>query len=177
MVTLALELGHDDLVDVEESVLLEPDLDERRLHPGQHVVDDAEVDVPGDRAPLGPLEVDLGDAIVLDHGDALLADVDRDQQLALRGRQWRPTGRLAAALGAAALAAGSAPVGGPLGPLATRRIFPRGLLRGFSAAGARRVARPPSPAGRLRPRPPRLPRRRLFLSASASAPVAVVCCA
>ena len=122
MVALALELGHDDLVDVEEAVLLEPDLDERCLHPGQDVVDDAEVDVAGDRAPLGPLEVDLGDAIVLDHGDALLADVDRDQQLALRGRQRRPPWRLAATLGAAALASGAAPVGGPLGPLAPRRL-------------------------------------------------------
>ena len=176
MVPLALELGHDDLVDVEEAVLLEPDLDERGLHPGQHVVDDAEVDVPGDRAPLGPLEVDLGDAIVLDHGDALLADVDRDQQLALRGRQWRPARRLAAALGAAALASGAAPVGGPLGPLAARRLLPRGLLGGLLGGGARCSLRPPSPAGRLRPRPPRLPRRRLFLSASASAPVAVGCC-
>ena len=138
---LALELRHDDLVDVEESVLLQPDLDERRFHPRQHVVDDPEVDVPGDRAPLGPLEVDLGDTIVLDHGDALLADVDRDQQLALRGRQWRPPGRLAAALRAAALAAGSAPVGGPLGALAARRIVPRGLLRRLLGSGARCVAR------------------------------------
>ena len=97
-VSLALELGHDDLVDVEEAVLLEPDLDERRLHAGQHVVDDAEVDVPGDRAALGPLEVHLGDAVVLDHGDALLADVDRDQQLALRGGKRRPPRRLAAPL-------------------------------------------------------------------------------
>ena len=37
----ALELGADDLVDVEEAVLLEADLDERGLHPGQHVVDRA----------------------------------------------------------------------------------------------------------------------------------------
>ena len=66
--------------------------------PGQHVVDDAEVDVPGDRAALGPLEVDLGDAIVLDHRDALLADVDRDQQLALGGRKRRPARRLAPSL-------------------------------------------------------------------------------
>ncbi len=135
MVALALELGHDDLVDVEEAVLLEPDLDERRLHAGQHVVDDTEVDVPGDRAPLGPLEVDLGDAIVLDHGDALLADVDRDQQLALGGRQRRPPGRLAATLGATALAAGAAPVGGPLGPLAARRILTRRLLGGLLRSG------------------------------------------
>ena len=32
--SLAFELGHDDLVDVEEAVLLEADLDERRLHAG-----------------------------------------------------------------------------------------------------------------------------------------------
>ena len=85
----ALELGADDLVDVEEAVLLEADLDERGLHPRQDVVDDAEVDVAGDRAALGPLEVDLGDLVVLEHGDALLARVDGDEQLALRLRQRR----------------------------------------------------------------------------------------
>ena len=94
---LALELGDDDLVDVEEAVLLEADLDERGLHPRQDVVDRAEVDVPGDRPPLGPLEVDLGDAVVLEDGDALLADVDRDEQLALRGRERRALLRDAAA--------------------------------------------------------------------------------
>src|SRR5439155_12348422 len=35
-VPLALELGGDDLVDVEEAVLLEADLDERGLHPREH---------------------------------------------------------------------------------------------------------------------------------------------
>ena len=93
---LPLELGHDDLVDVEEAVLLQPDLDERGLHAGQHVVDDTEVDVPGDRAALGPLEVDLGDLPVLEHRHALLADVDRDQQLALRRGQRCPARRLLA---------------------------------------------------------------------------------
>ena len=62
-----LELGGDDLVDVEEAVLLEADLDERRLHPRQDVVDGPLVDVPRDRAALGPLEVDLGDLVVLEH--------------------------------------------------------------------------------------------------------------
>ena len=100
-VPLALELGHDDLVDVEEAVLLEADLDERGLHAGQDVVDRAEVDVPGDRAALGPLEVDLGDPVVLEQGDALLADVDRDQELALRLRERRAPRRLPAALAAA----------------------------------------------------------------------------
>src|SRR4029453_3590518 len=65
----------------------EADLDERGLHPGEDVVDDALVDVPGDRALLGPLEVDLGDAVVLEHGDAALAGVDREEELALRLRE------------------------------------------------------------------------------------------
>src|SRR5207244_10079551 len=69
---------------------------ERGLHPRQDVVDDAEVDVPGDRAPLRPLEVDLRDAVVLEDGDALLADVDRHEQLALRGGERRAAGRYAA---------------------------------------------------------------------------------
>src|SRR5215216_7200961 len=86
----ALELRRDDLVDVEEAVLLEADLDERGLHPGEDVVDGALVDVARDRAALGALEVDLGGSVVLEHGDALLADVDRDEQLALRLRERRP---------------------------------------------------------------------------------------
>src|SRR5438105_12525 len=81
------ELRADDLVDVEEAVLLEADLDERGLHARKHVVDLAEVDVAGDRAAVGPLEVDLGDLVVLEHGDTLLADVDGDDQLALCGRE------------------------------------------------------------------------------------------
>ena len=94
-----LELRADDLVDVEEAVLLEADLDERGLHAGQDVVDAAEVDVARDRAALGPLEVDLGDLRVLEDGDAALADVDGDEQLALRSRE---EARGAAARGAGA---------------------------------------------------------------------------
>src|SRR5205823_2376798 len=93
----AFELGADDLVDEQEAVLLEPDLDERGLHSREDVVDDALVDVPRDRAALGALEVDLGDLAVLEDGDALLADVDRDEQLALRGRERRATRRLTTA--------------------------------------------------------------------------------
>ena len=96
-VTLALELGRDDLVDVEEAVLLEADLDECGLHSRQDVVDGAEVDVAGDRAALRPLEIDLRDLVVLEHGDALLADVDGDEQLALRLRERCTARRLAAA--------------------------------------------------------------------------------
>ena len=106
---LALELGRDHLVHVEEAVLLEADLDERGLHAREHVVDGALVDVARDRAAFRALEVGLGDLVVLDDGDSLLADVDRDQQLALGGRQrWAPR-RRAAARGAL-LARGGSPL-------------------------------------------------------------------
>ena len=142
-VPLALELGHDDLVDVEEAVLLEADLDERRLHSGQDVVDGAEVDVAGDRAALGPLEVDLGDAVVLEDGDALLADVDRDQQLALRLRQRRALLRDAAAVALLVRAPllALAPLGRGLALAPLRRGLLLGLLgrlgrlRGGDGAG------------------------------------------
>ena len=129
-VPLALELGHDDLVDVEKAVLLEADLDERRLHSGQDVVDGAEVDVAGDRAALGPLEIDLGDAVVLEDGDALLADVDRDQELALGLRQRRALLRDAAAVALLARAAllALAPLGGGLALAPLRRGLLLGLL-------------------------------------------------
>src|SRR5581483_8431407 len=120
------ELGRDDLVDVQKAVLLEADLDERRLHPGQHVVDDAQVDGAGDRAALGTLEVDLGDLVVLEHGDALLAGVDRHEQLALRLRQRRALRRLPAArCGRALLALGLL----ALGLLALGRLLLLGRRR------------------------------------------------
>src|SRR5262249_22558970 len=84
-----LELGTDDLVDEKEAVLLEADLDERGLHSWEHVVDDALVDVPGDRPAFRPLEVDLGDAAALGAGAPLLRHVDGDEQLALGGRERR----------------------------------------------------------------------------------------
>src|SRR5581483_6535848 len=141
---LALELGADDLVHEQKAVLLEADLDERGFHPGEDVVDDALVDVSGDRAPLGPLEVDLGDLPVLEDGDPLLGDVDRDEELALRGRRWRSAGSL-----------------GSFGSLAFTAGF------GF-ATGA--VDVPAAVVGFFRPRPPRLPRRRFFCAGcSASA--------
>src|SRR5439155_65979 len=96
-VVLSLELGDDDLVHVEEAVLLEADLDERGLHSRQDVVDLAEVDVAGDRPALGPLEVDLGDLVVLEDGDALLAHIDGHEQLALRVGERGALLRLAAA--------------------------------------------------------------------------------
>ena len=127
-VPLALELGHDDLVDVEKPVLLETDLDESGLHAREHVVDDTEIDVPGDRAPLGSLEIDLGDPVVLDHRDPLLSDVDRDEQLALRRRQRCAARGLPPAL--ASLAALAATVGSALRPLTPILLLPRGGFLG-----------------------------------------------
>ena len=154
---LALELGDDDLVDVQEPVLLEPDLDERGFHAREDVVDDAEIDVACDRAALGPLEVHLGDPIVLDHRDTLLTDVDRDQELALRGGQRRPPRRLTPALGAPAL---------------TRRRrsaarSARWLCSGFSRALDPSVSRQPASRRLLRPH-----RRRWSLAATAAATAA-----
>ena len=175
-VPLALELGHDDLVDVEEAVLLEADLDERGLHSRQDVVDGAEVDVPGDRALLGPLEVDLGDAVVLEDGDALLADVDRDQELALGLRQRGAALRRAAARLAGAAFLALAPLGGRalrLAAIALGRRLLRLLLRLLLLLGSGGGGAGPLPAAtaavataslrsvgsvaaRLRPRRPRV---------------------
>ena len=55
--------GQDDLVDVQEAVLVEADVDERGLEPGQDVVDLALVDVAHDGAVAAALEVELGDAV------------------------------------------------------------------------------------------------------------------
>ena len=115
---LALQLGADDLVDEQEPVLLEADLDECGLHAGEDVVDLPLVDVAGDRATFGALEVDLGHLAVLQDGDPLLADVGRNDELALCRRKRRALGCDATALAAAA----SAALGLSLGPLRGRRL-------------------------------------------------------
>src|SRR4029079_9758619 len=58
-----LHARQDDLVDVQESVLVEADVDEGGLEPGEDVVDPPLVDVADDRAAAAALEVDLGDAV------------------------------------------------------------------------------------------------------------------
>jgi hypothetical protein len=95
----SFELGNDDLVHVEEAVLLEADVDERRFHSRKDVVDRPLVDVPGDGATAGALEVDLGDDPVLENGDALLAHVNRDENLLADGRQRSLLRRRAATAG------------------------------------------------------------------------------
>ena len=153
----ALELGADDLVDVEEAVLLEADLDERGLHARQDVVDDAEVDVAGDRAALGPLEVDLG-------------DLSRPRARRRASRPRRPRSS------SSRFAFGS---GAPLGRRARGGacdVRSRGGLRSGVFSRARRGASSaaavvgglagrrssPSAGFFLRLRPPRVPRRRFL---------------
>jgi hypothetical protein len=99
-----LDAGEHDLVDVQEPVLLLPEVDERRFETGQDVVDLALVDVADDRPSAAALEVDLGDAVAggqtallaaarptgggnlprgLEHRNPGLPPVDRDQHLLL----------------------------------------------------------------------------------------------
>jgi hypothetical protein len=56
-----LDARQHDLVDVQEAVLVEADVDERRLEAGQDVVDAPLVDVADDGTAAAALEVDLGD--------------------------------------------------------------------------------------------------------------------
>src|SRR6185295_7523612 len=93
---LPFELRDDDLVHVEEPVLLEPDLDEGRLHAREDVVDDALVDVARHGAVRGAAEVDLDDDAVLEHRDPLLGHLDRDEDLLLDLRKGRALRRLRA---------------------------------------------------------------------------------
>jgi hypothetical protein len=76
---LELLLLVEEVGDVEEGVALQPDVDEGRLHAGQHAHDAPLVDVADDALRrLAALDVELGDAPVLDDGDLLLAPVDAD---------------------------------------------------------------------------------------------------
>ena len=65
-----LALRRRDLVDVQEAVLLEAEVDERGVDAAQHVLDLALVDVAQIRLLVRPLDVDLGQAAVLDQRDA-----------------------------------------------------------------------------------------------------------
>ena len=80
---LAVRRQH--LVHVQEAVLLEAEVDEGRVDAGEHVVDLALVDVAQVGLLVGALDVDLGEAAVLDQRDAQLAAVvGHEDDLALR---------------------------------------------------------------------------------------------
>jgi hypothetical protein len=78
-----LHAGQHDLVDVQEAVLLQPDVDERRLQAGEDVVHAALVDVADDRAGATALQVQLGDAVA---GRRILAAPDGGLAGRLSGR-------------------------------------------------------------------------------------------
>ena len=69
-----------DVGDVQERRALEPDLDERALHAGQHARDAAEVDVADEPARARALDVQLLHDALLEHRDAgfLGGYVDKD---------------------------------------------------------------------------------------------------
>ena len=74
-----VQLGQDDLGDVEEAVLGEPDVDEGRLHAGQDGVDPSLVDVADDRAAAAPLDVRLRELAAFDDRDPHFLRVGADQ--------------------------------------------------------------------------------------------------
>ena len=72
VVVLAGEVAGVDIGDVEEAVVLDAEIDERRLDGGLDVGDDADVDVADAADAGGPLGVELLEAAVLDYGDPAL---------------------------------------------------------------------------------------------------------
>ena len=56
--------------DVQEARLLQADIDERRLHPGQHTRDLAFINVPGETAMLLAFEIKFGQRAVFEQRDA-----------------------------------------------------------------------------------------------------------
>src|SRR5262249_22328854 len=69
----------DRLIDVQEAALVEADVHEGGLHPGEHVLDPALPDVADHRAVPAPLDVALGHAVALGDGDPGLEAVDGDK--------------------------------------------------------------------------------------------------
>src|SRR5207302_11452574 len=63
---------------VEKRVFVEPDVDERRLHTGQHVRHDSLVDAPDDRALPMALEIEVGEEITLLNPDASFGEARVD---------------------------------------------------------------------------------------------------
>ena len=70
--------------DVQVGALLEADVDERGLHPGEHALDPALVDVAGDAALALALDVELAQVPVLNERDPGLRPVGVDDEQAAR---------------------------------------------------------------------------------------------
>jgi hypothetical protein len=61
---------------VEEGILVQADVHERRLHAGEDVGNDALVDVADDGATARPLDVQLGELVAILHGETGLRHAD-----------------------------------------------------------------------------------------------------
>ena len=178
-----------DLARVEHAVAALADVDERRLHAGQHVLDPAEVDVARVRRRAGAGDVVLDEHVVLEHGDlGALTGVAHDhdpvdglpagQELRLGDDRHPPAAGVTAL--AAALALGLQP-GGAADPAdlvvagAARRSNPRRLrCRRPCAGGAGGYGGGgPNRPHRIRRLRTRLPRATSDSSPSAAAPSAL----
>ena len=110
LAVLVAERGPVDLAGVEHRVAAAADVDERRLHGGQHVLDPAEVDVADQRGLRLAGDVVLDEHLVLEHADlgelvALADDHDPVDRLAAGQELGLADDRRAAPAGLAALAA------------------------------------------------------------------------
>src|SRR5659263_576980 len=70
-----------DFLDVEEAVLLHPDVDKGRLHAGEHVLDLALVDVAGQRPAALPFNIDLAKPSLLKNRHLKLVRLSAHQNL------------------------------------------------------------------------------------------------
>ena len=70
-----------DVSDVQEGGALQPNLDERALHAGQHAGNAAEVDITHQTAMAGPLDVQLINHTVVEHRHPRLLRCDVDEDL------------------------------------------------------------------------------------------------
>ena len=93
----AVELleGGDDVGDVEEAVALETEVNERRLHAGQHLRHPALVEIADDAALTLALDEHLGDQIVLEDRDPRFVGARGDDHLLGHARSSWPAVRLA----------------------------------------------------------------------------------
>jgi hypothetical protein len=77
--------GDAQIGDVEEGRLFEADVDERRLHAGQHAHDLALVDVAGDALLAAMLDPEVDERRLLEDGHAGLPGRDVDEDLLAHG--------------------------------------------------------------------------------------------
>ena len=86
--------GVDDFGDIEKPVALEAEVDEGRLHAGQHFRDPALVDVADDAAMTFTLDEDFGDEIVFEDGHHGLVAIGGDDHLLGHSQTPRRVGRV-----------------------------------------------------------------------------------